>query len=355
MDWSLILFVGIVLLCAWRGYRLGLLRSLARVLSLIAGYVAAILFGARAGEWLDKLTPLDGLVAFAAAAVLLFIAASLAVSLAFALVGKLIGTDERPSPASAWGGSAIGVLVGVILAVIAVWVYAFVRDLDSDGTATARAEPGLVESMSQRVVGGATYAAVKLVADDPEVAGLGAALMEAPAETARHARRLTESAEFEALLADPRNRVVLDSGKPELVRKLPALRRLAQNEDLRALAGSTGLGVDPDVDPAGFDAALAERVTDTWMRVRAVQNDPRVQEIMNDPDFQANLQSGSTLDLLGNAKLLELVNIIFADAGADPLSGSPAGAGAVNAEPGEVHRWVDDKGRVHYGDSPPEQ
>ena len=355
MDWSLILFVVVVLLCAWRGYRLGVLRSAARILSLIAGYAAAILLAARASAMVEAWTPLEGLVAFGVAALAVFVAASLGVSLLFALGGKLLASGERPSPASAWGGSAIGLVVGVILAVTAVWVYAFVRDLNGDGADTARTEASLVESMTQRVVGGATYSALNLVADDPEVAGVGAALMEAPAETALRARRLTESAEFEALLADPRNRVVLDSGRAELVGKLPAFRRLAQNEDLRALAGATGLGVDPDADPAGFEAVLAERVTDTWVRVRAVQNDPRVQAILNDPEFQASLQSGSTVDLLGNAQLLELANIIFADAGTDPAATPVTAADAAPSEPTEIHRWVDDKGRVHFGDSPPEQ
>ena len=355
MDWSLLLFIVVVLLCAWRGYRLGALRSAARILSLVAGYAAAILFAARASALVEAWTPLEGLVAFAVAALAVFVAASLGVSLLFALGGKLLAAGESPSPASAWGGSAIGLVVGVILAVTAVWFYAFVRDLNGDGLDTARADASLVESMTQRVVGGATYTAVNLVADDPEVAGLGAALMEAPAETALRARRLTESAEFEALLADPRNRVVLDSGKPELVRRLPAFRRLAQNEDLRALAGATGLGADPNADPAAFEAALAERVTDTWVRVRAVQNDPRVREILTDPEFQASLQSGSTIDLLGNAQLLELTNLVFAEPGADPATAPAAGVDPAPAEPTEVHRWVDDKGRVHFGDKPPEQ
>lgn len=355
MDWSLILFIGVLLLCAWRGYRLGMLRSAARILSLIAGYAAAILLSARVGVWLDAMTPLDGLVALAAAAVLLFVGAGLGSSLLFNLVGKLLAAEARPSTASAWGGSAIGLLVGVILAVTAVWVYAFVRDLNGDGRQADRADTSLVESVTRRVVGGATYAAVNLVADDAEIAGLGAALMEAPADTAHRARRLSESAEFGALLADPRNRVVLDSGKPELVRRLPAFRRLAQNEDLRALAGPTGLGVDANVDPAAFEAALAERVTDTWLRVRAVQNDPRVQEILNDPEFQASLQSGNSLDLLGNARLLELANIVFADAAAQTANTPAVGGEAAPSEPTEVHRWVDDQGRVHFGDSPPKQ
>ncbi len=355
MDWSLILFVGVVLLCAWRGYRLGAMRSAARILSLIAGYAAAILFTAGASTMVETWTPLEGLVAFLVAALVLFVGASLGTSLLFGFAGKLLTSSERPSPASALGGAAIGLVVGVILAVTAVWFYAFVRDLDGAGFDSASTAPSLVESLTQRFVGRATYAAVNLVADDPEVAGLGAALMEAPAETALRARRLAESAEFEALLADPRNRVVLDSGNAGLVQKLPAFRRLAQNEDLRALAGAAGLGVDANADPEGFEAALAGRVTDTWGRVRAVQNDPRVREILNDPEFQASLQSASPVELLGNAQLLELANIIFADANADSAMTPAAGVDAVPSEPSAIHRWVDDKGRVHYGDSPPEQ
>ena len=54
MDWSLIIFVVVVLFFGYRGYRKGLLRSLSRVLSLLAGYVAAILYATHVSSLLES-------------------------------------------------------------------------------------------------------------------------------------------------------------------------------------------------------------------------------------------------------------------------------------------------------------
>ena len=47
MNLSFVLFVVVVALFAWRGFRSGLLKSLARVLAVVAGYAAAIGFSGR--------------------------------------------------------------------------------------------------------------------------------------------------------------------------------------------------------------------------------------------------------------------------------------------------------------------
>ena len=53
MDWSLLIFVLVILLFAWRGFRGGIIASLGRVLAVIAGYTAAILGGGPAATWID--------------------------------------------------------------------------------------------------------------------------------------------------------------------------------------------------------------------------------------------------------------------------------------------------------------
>jgi hypothetical protein len=80
MDWSLIIFIFVLAFFAYRGYKKGLLKSLSRVLSLIAGYVVAILYAGYVSKLVESNTPLQGIAAFVAASLMLFIAAGIAVT-----------------------------------------------------------------------------------------------------------------------------------------------------------------------------------------------------------------------------------------------------------------------------------
>ena len=55
MDWPLIIFVLVILLFAWRGFRGGFIKALGRVLTVLAGYGAAILFSGSLGLGRDAI------------------------------------------------------------------------------------------------------------------------------------------------------------------------------------------------------------------------------------------------------------------------------------------------------------
>ena len=86
MDWSLIIFVVVVIIFAWRGFRSGFIRSLGRVCALVAGYVAAIGFAATLAPSVEAQTGIQGIAAFALASLGLFVGAGLVVMLIFALL-----------------------------------------------------------------------------------------------------------------------------------------------------------------------------------------------------------------------------------------------------------------------------
>ena len=56
MDWSLVIFLVVVVFFTYRGYRKGLLRSLSRILSLLAGYITSILYAGRVSACWNWLT-----------------------------------------------------------------------------------------------------------------------------------------------------------------------------------------------------------------------------------------------------------------------------------------------------------
>ena len=71
MDWSLIIFVIVAAYFGYRGYRKGLLKSLARLLSLGAGYLAAILYSSQLAALIEANAGLKGIAAFITASLIL--------------------------------------------------------------------------------------------------------------------------------------------------------------------------------------------------------------------------------------------------------------------------------------------
>jgi uncharacterized membrane protein required for colicin V production len=354
MDWSLIIFAVVILLFAWRGFRGGFIKSLGRVFTVLAGYAAAILYSGPLSSWIEMQFGWQGVVAFIGTSLTLFLAAGLAMMLIFALLRRYLFPGDDISTTSALGGGFVGTLVGVLLAIAIVWSFAFVRDMRSSDTreTTASEHSSGVETLANRLAGSAVSAAMNASSVTPEVARLSGALAAAPADAMQRTQRLMKSTEFLALMQDPRNHRVLDSGNPERVQQLPAFRALAVNPDLLALGEMSGLADDD------LDAELARQLTDTWGRTQQVKNDPRVQAILADPEFQAALDSDNPVDLLTNHQLLELADIIYADEaiaatpGQSTTDQSTAGTSAVNLpkEPTEIYQWTDSSGRIHYSD-----
>jgi len=88
-----------------------------------------------------------------------------------------------------------------------------------------------------------------------------------------------------------------------------------------------------------------------------------VQEILNDPEFQQKIQSGNPIDLLMNARLLELADIIYSDE-AVPDEANKVDSNSVKPDSSlqqtseeeiKIFSWVDENGRIHYSDTEGEQ
>ena len=364
MDWSLIIFLVIVAFFAYRGYKKGLVRSLSRVLSLLGGYLASILFTGQVAAIVASLFQLRGIVPFIIAALFLFIAGGVIVNFLFLLVGKLIPEKENPSAGSSIAGATLGLGVGFVVALIIVWTFTFARDVRPDQqTATpGETQKSSIESLSNQIVGKAVNTALSMTSAEPEVIDLSTALVEAPAEFALQAQRLASSNDLNTLLSDSRNQAVLNSGDVAALQKLPAFQQLVKNPDMLALANSAGMTTEPG-DTAAVETALASQLIDIWGRMQRVQNNRRVQEILSDSEFQQKIQSNNPLDLLTNARLLELADIIFSDSVApdndtDKAADSTQPDNNLQQTPKKqttIYSWTDKNGRIHYSDVEQEQ
>ena len=364
MDGTLVLFLVVVAFFAYRGYKNGLLSSLSRILSLLAAYTASILFSEQVSAILTSQFQLQGIVSYITAALGLFIAAGIIVSIVFRLLGQLVPATESPSTASSCGGLAIGLMVGVIIAITAVWAFAFIRDIRSGSMLEERAQTdqSKIETLASRVAGKAITTVMSLSSVNPEVARLSAAIIETPAKFALHARQLTRSGDLQALLADPQNQAVMNSGDVNALRQLPAFQQLVNNPDFLALAESAGLLTDVAAISASAEIILATRIIDIWGRVQRVKTDGRVQEILADPEFQRKVQSGNPVDLLTNPRLLELADIIFSGpAAANTAVGQDPDGARTDSHSAEtiatetrLYSWTDENGVIHYSDVKPE-
>jgi len=360
MDWSLIIFVLVVVFFGYRGYRKGLLRSLSRVLSLLAGYVAAILYAAHVSTLLESSLGLQGIVAIIVASLLLFFAAGLVVSILFWMIDRLIPKKEKTSSASSYGGAAVGLIVGLVIAIAIVWTIGFMRGMApaASSNGIAEAQTSDIEHLANQAASKAVNTAMKFGSVKPQIAKLGVALIESPTEVAQSAQRLTKSDDLKNLLGNPDNQAILNSGDVEAVQNLPAFQQLVKNPDLLALARSVGMVNDSEDSSQSVEAAMATQITDIWGRMQRVQNDQRVQNILNDVEFQKKIRSGNPVDLLTNARLLELAEIIFADDAATSNGVSQQGvnaSGEASKTQIKVYSWVDEDGKKHYSDEAPEQ
>ena len=368
MNTSVILFGLVMVFFAYRGYKNGFLKSLSRVLSLIAGYVASILYTEQVAAILTSRFQLEGIISFIAGALILFFGAAAAVIIAFWMISQLAEEEESRSTASSVGGMFIGSIVGLIVAIVSVWSFTFVRDFQSDpGAATlAHTDNNQVEKFASQAIGKATSTAMSLGSVDPEISRLSASLIEQPARVSQLIQRLMNSAELEALLADPQTQTILASGDVYALQQLPALQQLLQNPDFLELAESSGMLTETGTTNVSADILVANRMTEIWGRMEAVKNDARVQEILHDPAFRQQVMSGNPLDILTNPQLLELANIIFSRPSSPGNLNETTGTEntaqprsvvkqqATSEKASKIYSWTDENGQIHISDIKPE-
>jgi uncharacterized membrane protein required for colicin V production len=358
MDLSLIIFLLVIIVFVYRGYRQGLLRSLARIFALAAGYFMVIFFVRPTASYLENQTGFQGFLPTILASVILFFSALIAVRILFAIVEKTLPREKSISKVSVIGGMTVGLLTGIVVAIVAVWGLNYVREMNgiavTNNKALSDIQGSLIGRFANQAVGKVVGIALSLADTQPEIASLSTALIESPAPMTQRLKRLSSSPDLQELLKDPANQAVLNSGDIAAVQSLPAFRQLMQNEDMRTLAQSAGLDGDAS-NPDASEAELAAKFSDIWQRTQRVKNNRRVQEIINDPEFTQQLQNGDALALLGNGRLMELAGIVFSDEAAPAHPAPSQSEQKKPVQPTRVYSWKDKNGRLQFSDKDPNQ
>lgn len=321
MPVSVLLFIVVVAIFSYRGFRQGGLRATAGVLALLAGYCASFIWAPVAAEWLEANSTLQGLMALAAAGAVIFLLALFAVRFAASLLAftlrRLNKQDEEIapvySPLSRLLATSVGASVGLVVALLLVYAYGIAAPIlipkVFPSATILEDEPSIVTRWANDSVGALTAKVLASTDVESDVAKVSAAAMAQPLQTAQSLQGLSDSAELQQLFKDPQQLQVLVDGDLDRVIDLPAFQQLASNEDMQHLAEIAGMR--SDAAPDEYPQQLAAKISQAAQRMEQVRSDPRLQEILSNPEFQRQINSGNPLLVLNSPELAEIAGILF--------------------------------------------
>jgi len=357
MNFTFVLFLSIVAVSAFRGYRSGILIIAARVVSLALAYVAAILFSNSAATLLQKHTAIEGLIAYMVAGTLVFVITSILLSSLFSLLKrKFTPKSTETNRTSSVAGGLFGAVVGGIVGLMAVWFASTIQEILMVKKGQPIAKSSVFERTAKELTSKAIGGIVIGTTGDSDLAKGAAKLLSSPAQNIQHFNQLSQSGELRNLFQNPEVRSALDSQNPAALLNSTAFKRLSANTDFIALTNElnlTGSGSGSGIGTGTGEQKnkqLAIKLTSIWAQVKQVQNNPQYLEIVQDPEIKQMLQSGNAYKLLGSAKIERLLKIISSSKTPEITYQELNNQSAKPKEQKAIYRWVDQDGKVHYSD-----
>jgi len=357
MDIATLIFAGITLFFALRGFWLGLPAVVIRLLALVSGYLVAIFLAPGWVEWVDANTPLDGLAPYPATLLAAFFGAAFLVNLIGSIAVRLSLPEERRH-----AGKLPAVLIngsfGAIVALIAVWCYGLLNAAIYPERAAQ--EPSTVQHYADKLVATAMAQFVSTLSpEDPSKASMTEQLMAQPVQTVTDLRYLTNHAGLNSLLRDPDAQRLLKRGDIAGLQNNRPFREMVKDEQARELILDSGF-LPEGTTEANYPEALATQLSGLWQKVEAVREQPDFQAITTDPEFRKKLQEGNLLSLLNDKRTSQLADIVWS---AEPSTDAGNAASAVGVDnpsdkqhheqpATDIHRWQDSEGRWHFSDKP---
>ena len=121
MDISLVIFLSVVIIFAFRGYRSGVYITLTKIASYLVAYLVTFLYAKPASLIVQSFLSLTGLLSYLVASILLFILTSVFASLIITMILKIVGKGSEKSKLSSISGGLLGGSVGIVFGFLAVW------------------------------------------------------------------------------------------------------------------------------------------------------------------------------------------------------------------------------------------
>lgn len=396
MNTATIIFLAIVAFFAWRGYQKGFIGSITRVLSWLVAYPAAIIFTKPLAKIIVQNTALDGLIVYFVAGASIFLGVSFTVTILLNLLASLIPKNDATEKNSKIGGAGVGVVIGSLAGLIAVYGIillqkpdATITDVTSEEIAALsplessnnnqttithsvkapsirdleKANDSFIEASAKKLMGAAAATAVDVALDDKTATQVTKAFVQDPQSMLSHVQHVSNNGKMKELMADEKIQSLMTTGDVHALMNDEGFKALMNDEHMQALVATA----DDSATGVSGQQAAAEKMVAAWRRADSLKHDPRIIAIISDPEFQQQLNSPNKLALMMNPKLNQLTEIIFS-------SETPPANGMGNYEiqdrskpsvnsaeistktateekpPTKIYRWTDENGKVHYSD-----
>jgi len=350
VDYSLILFLIVVLYSGFRGYKSGSWKILARLVSLLTAYLIAYSFAQPFGEGIQSASSLKGLMSYIAAGIILFtISSSLLMLILNRLIKSFANPDQGISKLQAVSGGLLGVVFGVFTGFFFVWFFITLQAIYQTKKGAALQPPTAFQQTTKEFASVAIKKVVNSATQQADIAAASAALLSSPAENIEHFKRLTNSGLLSQFLRNPSAQSALDSNNAKAVLLHPAFQTLVKQENFVALSKQ----LDFSNQPEEMEKQVAIKITTLWAQINQVRNDPEFIRITGIPEIRDMIKSSNFFSMLNNEKIEQLLDIIYSakipEIRFDDLQHARNKTG-VPPKKTEIHRWVDEDGKVHYSD-----
>lgn len=396
MNTATIIFLAIVAFFAWRGYQKGFIGSLTRVLSWLIAYPAAIVFTKPLAKIIVQNTALDGLIVYFVAGASIFLGVSFTVTILLNLLASLIPKNDATEKNSKIGGAGVGVVIGSLAGLIAVYGIillqkpdATITDVTSGEIAALsplessnnnqttitqsvkapnirdleKANDSFVEASAKKLMGAAAATAVDVALDDKTATQVTKAFVQDPQSMLSHVQHVSNNGKMKELMADEKIQSLMTTGDVHALMNDEGFKALMNDEHMQALVATA----DDSAAGVSGQQAAAEKMVAAWRRADSLKHDPRIIAIISDPEFQQQLNSPNKLALMMNPKLNQLTEIIFSsetppangmgnyeiqDRSKPSVSSAEISTKTATEEkpPTKIYRWTDENGKVHYSD-----
>ncbi|MBU2986389.1 CvpA family protein [Saccharophagus degradans] len=363
-----ILFAGWVLYFALRGYLQGIWVTLLGLFGFAVAYGASLLCAKDAGVAIQGYG-LGSTAAMMVASVVIFILAYLLAStLPKLFLEKWL---DKKTFIARLAGAGAGTVLGCFSGLVIVWGATFLSaawQSRAGNTVPAQlAVPQPLATAAGKLIGGVAQAGSKAVGAKEIHSQLMGALLANPEQFVEGFSSLSDSGVMEQFFNDGTAQYYMARKDYASLQQTPAFKNIAQQEGVQSISKLALAGKDGDptkVQQSEINETLAHNMTFVWRRMEYLKTNPEVQQILNDPEVIKLVQDKNPLNIMFNAKVSRLVDLIMQEDSAmeshdftQLKPGNPLGGlGEVKPEasrtvkPVKIYKWVDDNGNMQYTD-----
>lgn len=348
MDYSLVVFLVIVVYFAYRGYKNGIFQVASKLISLPAGYITAYLFTADLDPTVQNIFSIAGLMSYIITGTILFGFTVALFSLLFWVLQQfVISKNHSTGQVSAVSGALLGTAVGVFLGIFAVWFLSTITTLIQAKRGVTPSAPSEFEQNIKKVAASAISGMTKVATNDADLSQVTAVLLTSPAENLERIQNISKQRLLPDLLNSNDARIAMDDRDPGALLHNSAFQKLVNDDDFKALAKDMNFPSDHQAMQKEF----AIKMTTIWTQIHQVKNDPQFIAITENAEFRQMMQSKNIYKMINSPQVESLIKIISSAPVPDIefVERQPQQP-ASPKKPTEIYRWVDDKGRVHYSD-----